>query len=150
MIIQLIAAFAGSIGFAILFNMKGKQILFAGIGGALTWLIYLIFHNILEDYFVSYLIAAVFVAIYAEVMARVNRAPSTIFLTATAIPLIPGGSLYYTMYGLVIKDGEMFITNGQDAIIIALAIALGFVFVAVVTKYVNKLVFSVDKKGCMR
>ena len=146
MIIQLIAAFAGSIGFAILFNMKGKQILFAGIGGALTWLIYLIFHNILEDYFVSYLIAAVFVAIYAEVMARVNRAPSTIFLTATAIPLIPGGSLYYTMYGLVIKDGEMFITNGQDAIIIALAIALGFVFVAVVTKYVNKLVFSVDKK----
>lgn len=146
MIIQLVAAFIGSIGFAILFNMKGKQILFAGIGGALTWLIYLIFHNILEDYFVSYLIAAVFVAIYAEVMARVNRAPSTIFLTATAIPLIPGGSLYYTMYGLVVKDGEMFISNGQDAVIIALAIALGFVFVAVVTKYLNKLVFSVDKK----
>lgn len=141
MIIQLVAAFIGSIGFAILFNMKGKQILFAGIGGALTWLIYLIFHNILEDYFVSYLIAAVFVAIYAEVMARVNRAPSTIFLTATAIPLIPGGSLYYTMYGLVVKDGEMFISNGQDAVIIALAIALGFVFVAVVTKYLNKLVF---------
>ena len=71
-------------------------------------------------------------------MARVNRAPSTIFLTAAAIPLIPGGKLYYTMYGLVSKDEVLFMESGADAVIIALAISLGFVIVAVLKRYVDK------------
>ena len=69
--------------------------------------------------------------IYAEIMARVNRAPATIFLTTGAVPLIPGGSLYYTMLGLVSNDELMFAENGSKAAIIALAIALGFVIVAI-------------------
>ena len=71
-------------------------------------------------------------------MARVNRAPATIFLTAAAIPLIPGGKLYYTMYGLVSKDETLFMESGSDAVIIALAISLGFVIVAVLKRYLDK------------
>ena len=101
MIIQTTAAFLGSIGFAIFFKMKGKQIVLAGIGGAVTWIVYLLIQHFIEGYFVPYLVASIFVGIYAEIMARVNKAPATIFLTAAAVPLIPGGSLYYTMLGLV-------------------------------------------------
>ena len=70
-------------------------------------------------------------------MARVNRAPATIFLTAAAVPLIPGGSLYYTMAGLVNRDQEQFAQNGENALTMALAIALGFVFIALMTKYIT-------------
>ena len=101
MIIQIISAFVGSIGFAIFFKMRGRQIPLAGIGGAITWAVYLLAQQYIVGYFIPYFIASVFVAIYAEIMARVNKAPATIFLTATAVPLIPGGSLYYTMGGLV-------------------------------------------------
>ena len=73
-------------------------------------------------------------------MARINRAPATIFLTAAAVPLIPGGRLYYTMYGLVIEDRAMFVENGTAAVTIALAISLGFVIVTVLNKYWNKMV----------
>ncbi len=139
MITQLIAAFAGSIGFAIVLKIKGKQILYAGIGGFITWWIYLISFDYLQNDFLSNLIAAIFVAVYAEIMARVNLAPATIFLTAAAVPLIPGGRLYYTMYGLVSEDQQMFVENGTSAIIIALAISLGFVVVAVVNKYLMTL-----------
>ncbi|MBR3786189.1 MAG: threonine/serine exporter family protein [Firmicutes bacterium] len=139
MIIQLGAAFVGSIGFAIFLKMKGKQIFYAGLGGLVTWFIYLMVFEMCQSDFVSNLIAAVFVGVFAEVMARVNRAPSTIFLTAAAIPLIPGGKLYYTMYGLVSKDQVLFVESGMDAVIIALAISLGFVVVAVIKRYADKI-----------
>ncbi len=135
MITQIIAAFVGSIGFAIFFKMKGKQIALAGVGGAITWAVYLLVQQQIEGYFIPYFLAAIFVAVYAEVMARVNRAPATIFLTATAVPLIPGGSLYYTMAGLVNGDHELFVTSGEAAMTIALAISLGFVVVAILARY---------------
>ena len=133
------SAFLGSIGFAIILKIKGKQIVYAGIGGLVTWLIYLLTFEELHSDFTCNLIAAVFVAVYAEVMARINKAPATIFLTAAAVPLIPGGKLYYTMYGIVSENRQMFEENGTSAIIIALAISLGFVAVAVVNKYLNRL-----------
>lgn len=135
MITQVIAALVGSIGFAIFFKMKGKQIALAGIGGAITWAVYLLVSQQFDGNFIPYFIAAVFVAIYAEAMARVNRAPATIFLTATAVPLIPGGSLYYTMAGLVNGDHNLFVTSGEAAMTIALAISLGFVVVAILARY---------------
>ncbi len=139
MIVQLVSAFLGSIGFAIFLKMKGRQILYAGLGGMVTWCLYLQVFQLCQSDFISNLAAAIFVGIFAELMARVNRAPSTIFLTAAAIPLIPGGKLYYTMYGLVSKDHQMFVESGTDAVIIALAISLGFVVVAVCKRYYDKV-----------
>lgn len=135
MIIQVISALIGSVGFALLFNMKGKQLVAAGIGGALTWIVYLIAQPYFDDYFIPYLIASLFDRYFAEIMARVNRAPATIFLTTAAVPLIPGGSLYYTMLGIVEKDQELMETSANNTITIALAIAMGFIIIAIVSKY---------------
>lgn len=137
MIIQIISAFVGSIGFAIFFKMRGRQIPLAGIGGAITWAVYLLAQQYIEGYFIPYFIASVFVAIYAEIMARVNKAPATIFLTATAVPLIPGGSLYYTMVGLVTEDKALFETSGTAAVTIAFAISLGFLVIAIASRYIR-------------
>ena len=110
---------------------RGDKIVLAGFGGGLTWALFLALQNYMGGLFLPNLLASVFVGIYAEIMARVNRAPATIFLTTGAVPLIPGGSLYYTMLGLVSNDELMFAENGSKAAIIALAIALGFVIVAI-------------------
>ena len=139
MIIQVLSAFIGSIGFAIFFKMKGRQIVMAGIGGAATWALYLVLQSVINGYFIPNMLASVFVGIYAEIMARVNKAPSTIFLTAAAVPLIPGGALYYAMAGLVNEDRTAFAANGEKALTIALAIALGFVIVAIGSKYYNMI-----------
>lgn len=137
MITQILAATVGSLGFAIFLKMKGKQIVMAGIGGAVTWTVCLICQQYIGGNFIPYFIASIFVAVYAEAMARINRAPATIFLTAAAVPLIPGGSLYYTMAGLVNGDEVMFAESGSAAVTIALAISLGFVVVSVITRYIR-------------
>lgn len=144
MIIQLCAAFFGSIGFAIFLKMKGKQIFYAGLGGLITWFIYLMVFDYCQSDFLGNFIASIFIGIFAEIMARVNRAPSTIFLTAAAVPLIPGGKLYYTMYGLVSENQELFVESGTAAVIIALAISLGFVVVAVLKRYLDKILRKLE------
>ena len=73
MMLQIFSAFHGSVGFALFFNMKGKQLAAAGIGGALTWIVYLLAQPGFDDYFVPYLIASLFVGLFAEIMARVAR-----------------------------------------------------------------------------
>ncbi|MDD6043583.1 MAG: threonine/serine exporter family protein [Eubacteriaceae bacterium] len=140
MIVQLIAAFLGSLGFAFILKIKGKQIIFAGIGGLITWAIYLAVYSVVPKVFFSTLVASLFVGVYAELMARLNKAPTTIFLTASAVPLIPGGKLYYAVYGIVSSDQAALAENGMDALYIALGIVVGFVAIAIITKYINRII----------
>ena len=134
-VIQIISAFIGCIGFALMFNMKKKQVIYSGIGGGCAWIIYLIMADILGGLFLPTLIASVFVGIYSEIMAKVNKAPATIFFTSVAIALIPGASLYYTVDGILEKDLEAAAYNGNNALTIALAISMGIVLVTVANKF---------------
>jgi uncharacterized membrane protein YjjB (DUF3815 family) len=137
--IQVLSSFVGSLGFAIVLKIRGKQLIYAGVGGALTWFVYLMAYGYLQSYFWGNLAAAFFVAVYAEIMARVNKAPATIFLTASAVPLIPGANLYKMMFAIVSQDSVTATQNGTTALVIALAISLGFVAVAVINRYLNRL-----------
>ncbi|WP_051600508.1 threonine/serine exporter family protein [Eubacterium sp. AB3007] len=138
-LIQLTAAFFGSVGFAIILRIRGKQIAYSGVGGLMTWGIYLIAFQVADSYFMGNFVASIFIAFYAEVCARRNKAPATIFLIASAVPLIPGRNLYNMMFGLVSQNSAMAWENGVTALVIALAIALGFVVVTVLNKYVSRM-----------
>ena len=73
-------------------------------------------------------------AAYAFIMSRINKAPATIFLTASAFPLIPGPNLYYMMYGWVSADQAMARSETGILLETCLAIALGFLIVDVVSR----------------
>ena len=96
-IIQILSGFVGSIGFAILFNIRGKRLVVTGIGGFASWLIFVILSWYIPSEPIIYFIVACGISIYAEVMARVVKAPTTTFIISSLIPLVPGGALYYTM-----------------------------------------------------
>lgn len=132
--IQLISCTIACIGFAMWFKIRGRQIVYSGIGAFFTWGIYIVVFALEPSNFFATLTAAVFVAFYAFIMSRINKAPSTIFLTASVFPLIPGPNLYYMMFGCVSSDsslafGEMFVLMET-----CLAIALGFIIVDVVSR----------------
>ena len=90
---------------------------------------------------------AVFVAAFAFIMARVNKAPATIFLTASAFPLIPGPNLYYMMYGWVSGDSAMASQETSVLLETCLAIALGFLIVDVVSRCILYAVRREEYRG---
>ena len=124
--IQLVSCTIACVGFAFWFQIRGKQVIYSGIGAFITWSIYLIVFEIEQSNFLATLIAAIFVAAYAFVMSRINKAPSTIFLTASVFPLIPGPNLYYMMYGCVTRDIPLAFSETVILLATCLAIAFGF------------------------
>lgn len=132
--IQLISCTIACVGFALWFKIRGRQVAYSGVGAFITWSIYVIVYEIEPSNFLATMVAAVFVAVYAFIMSRINKAPSTIFLTASVFPLIPGPNLYYMMYGFLTND--MKLANSELIILFAtcFAIAFGFNIVDVLTR----------------
>lgn len=128
-IIQVICAVIGSLGFSFIFHLKRDKLLVASVGGGLTWLFYLFVVHRINGEFAAYFLATVFATFYAELMARVKKAPATIFVITALIPLIPGGSLYYTMEYLMQKDMGMMRSQAAETAMLALAIAMGITIV---------------------
>ena len=132
--IQLISCTIACTGFAWWFKIKGRQVLYTSVDAFFTWAIYLVVFELEPSNFLATLLASIFVAFYAFIMSRINKAPSTIFLTASVFPLIPGPNLYYMMYGCVSRDMEMAFSETVVLLATCLAIAFGFIIVDVASR----------------
>jgi len=135
--VQLISCTLACVGFGLWFNVRGIQILYTGIGAFFTWAVYYELYNITQSNFLATLVGAMFVAAYAQIMARVNKAPATIFLTVSVFPLVPGPNLYYLMYYIVMEDYKQAGSQGLTLLLTCLGIALGFIVIDIFNKYMT-------------
>ncbi len=136
-IIQILTGFIGSLGFGVLFNVRGKRLLMASIGGFISWTLFLVLNTFIKNEPINYFFVALIMSLYSEVMARRLKSPTTCFITISLIPLIPGGSLYYTMAYAFQSDMENFLSKGVSTLSLAAALALGIIVSTTVTKVLN-------------
>lgn len=135
--IQIIAGFVGSLGFAVLFNIQGIRLLVAGMGGFLSWMAFVLLSHVILNDAINYFLVALLISFYAEIMARVVKTPTTTFITTSLIPLIPGGSLYYTMAYAFGGHVEAFAEKGIYTLQLAAALALGIILAMTLTRGVT-------------
>ena len=128
-LIQLLTAFISSLGFSMLFGLRRRFMIYAALGGLLCWGVYLGMDAWTHMEFLSCLLAAAFAVVYAELLARWLKTPATLFVVPAILPLVPGGSLYYTMENVVHGRLEAARSYGTQTLIVALAIAAGISFV---------------------
>ena len=130
-IVQLITAMFGSLGFSLIFNVGKRYLLPASIGGLLSWIVYLLCVNLLSmDLMTATIVSAACCQIYAEMFARIMKCPTTVFYIPAVVPLIPGGSLYHTMYAAVYRNWDQFQSYGLQTLQVTLGIAVGISFVS--------------------
>lgn len=122
-------AFAACAAFSIVFNMRGKTLVFASAGGALGWLVYLLC-NPLQNDILQFFFATIAISIYSEIMARIHKAPVTGYLLVALLPLVPGGGIYYTMEYCIVANTDMFLETGLHTLGIAGALAMGVLLVS--------------------
>lgn len=138
-IIQLITAFLGAFGFAVLFQVGKEKLFTASLGGLLAWSCYLVSGLLLQSDVLRYFLSAVVITAYAEWMARRDKAPATVFLVSAGIPLIPGGSLYETMSYALKQEWQRFFSQGLKTILLAAAISCGILTTMTVMKMYRKI-----------
>ena len=134
--VQLVSCTEAGVGFASWFNVKGIQVMFSGIGAFFTWLAYARLTNAGYIKFMATLVGSIFVAAYAQVMARVHKATGKICQTLCASPLVPGPNLYYMMYCIVMEEHDMAVSEALTLVVTCLGIALGFIVVEILNKYI--------------
>jgi uncharacterized membrane protein YjjB (DUF3815 family) len=89
-------------------------------------------------------------AIFSEICARGFRAPAVVFLFPCAIPIVPGGALYNSMYNLLKNNPVAFLDNisitGQVILGIALGLSVSSVIWGVVSLIIHKVTEKKKKK----
>lgn len=136
-IIQVIMGLCGTIGFGVLFNIRGKKLLFGSLGGMLSWLIFLLLGLVIEHEVIRYFLVSILMTVYSEIFARVIKTPTTTFCIVSLIPLIPGGALYYSVAYALNNDITNFIPKAVHTIELAAALSLGIVIVTAVSRYIS-------------
>lgn len=136
MILNSFYALLASLGFGILFNIKGKNLILAALGGAIGWFFYLLAIDHSCSKVFSLFIASLAVSIYSETIARIFKTPVTIFMICAIIPLVPGAGMYYTMYESISGDIWSFLSLCLETVSSAGAIAVATVLVTSTTKVI--------------
>lgn len=134
----IISGFIGTLGFTLLFRSNKNRVVISALGGALTCAVYVISCHYYEHELMQNLFPAFAATVYAEVMARITKAPATPILACSIIPLVPGGKLYYTTYYFVVGEMENFYDSIIDLLRIASGLAVGIILVSVVVYEFNR------------
>ena len=90
-ILQIVCGVLGTFAFALFFHVAPRHLVLATVGGGLSWLLYLLVFAQGNGVFLSALAASFGICLWSEIMARVRKAPTNIFLIPGIIPCCPAG-----------------------------------------------------------
>lgn len=130
----------GSLGFALLFGIRGtKPLGCIALGSGIGWIVYLVSVAGGHGKAFGMLASSLVIAACSEILARVIKTPVILLLVPMLIPEIPGGDLYYTMYSLVEGDTDKFASLLQLVLAEAGAIALGIILASYAAGLINNI-----------
>lgn len=142
MIIQFIFASLSALGFAYIFNTRGKIAWAAAFVGGAGWIVYLLSMKIGFSLGAAFFLAGATATFGSEMIARIFKTPVTSALIPTFTPFVPGGGAYYTMFYLFNGQYELAMQKGIDTFIMSGSMILGFLVVSDIfklyTKYKNR------------
>lgn len=141
-----IYAFGASLAFAIVFNIPRNKLLLSALGGMLGQLVYVFFQLVIANDVILYLLATIAISLYAEILARLTKSPTTIYLAVALIPLVPGGGIYYTMLYFINGEIDLGISTGIHTLLISGALAVGIIMVSSTVNLVRKVMLKSKTK----
>lgn len=130
----LVWTFAATLGFAVLFEVRGWALAAAAAAGTLGWAVYLAFDALGAGLGPSNAAAAAAVTAVAEMLARHSHRPLLTFLAPALIPLVPGRALYTAMDRAVGRDLTAAGAAGWETLVIAASLVVGVAAVSLAAR----------------
>ena len=129
-VIAIIASFVATLGYSLVYNIKGKNLIIATLNGAFSWAVYLVCQHFFDSVVFSFFMSGAATAVYAELAAYFFKTPATVYLIPGIIPLVPGLTVYRTVESGLFGELEAFGEGLLSTIKIGGAIALGLIFMS--------------------
>jgi len=129
-LVQLIAAFLGTMAFAVLFGVPRNFYFDAGFCGMMGWLLYLILTRYSAFSAVEVMFCATALVTLIALLQSIGRkCPITVFLISGIFPLVPGAGIFWTSYNIVSNQLPEALNTGFAALKATVAIAFGILAV---------------------
>ncbi|MCD7722465.1 MAG: threonine/serine exporter family protein [Clostridiales bacterium] len=135
--LDVITCITGTLGFCVVLKLSKNKIPFAVAGGAAAAVIYHMLLGAGSSNFKATFFSMLVISLYSQIIARVCKISANIILLPSTIPLLPGGSLYYTVSYLVHYDKDMFYYYAGQTVSTGLGIALGSIVVSALITLIN-------------
>ena len=129
MMIRSLAAGLGTIAFALMFRVRKRHFVDCGVLGTITWLAYMICIKIWNNEAIAVFVSGFAAVLASRVLAVLRRCPATVFLMTSLIPLLPGISLYRTIYYLLMGNAQISMHFGKLCFLTAFTIAVSIAVV---------------------
>lgn len=145
-LVQLIAAFLGTMAFAVLFGVPRNYYFDAGFCGMMGWLLYLILTRYSAFSAVEVMFCATALVTLIALLQSIGRkCPITVFLISGIFPLVPGAGIFWTSYNIVSNQLPEALNTGFAALKATVAIAFGILAVMEINSG-NKLARFLGRK----
>ena len=141
LLVKVISAFIASIGFSIILKINRRHVLIGGVCGMITYVIYYTVVFFAGSFFAAALVSTVFTTLFSEILARVKKAPTLVFILPGVIPTVPGGDLYRAMRCLILSE----FTGAFENLLITLEIGLGIAGGIVATSTLFGLCYEIGR-----
>ena len=126
---KVIGAFIAIFSFAIMLETPKKYLAYAGVVGAIGWLVYLLAMTKSPNEILATFLSALAIALVSQIFARVLKLPVTVFLVAGILPTVPGAGMYRIVYYFIQNDMSMAAHYLALTLELAGAIAIGIFLV---------------------
>lgn len=134
MVTETLCSMVATFGFAVIFNIQGRNLIFTTIGGGLAWFIYAACLHVEFSNVAALFTSSICFSIYSEILARKLKTPVTTLVICALLPLVPGAGMYYTMYAAVTGEVSKSLELGLNTLASAGTLALGVMFVSTITR----------------
>ncbi len=124
-LLQALWAMLSTVGFALMYQMRSRKLLYAALGGVLSWSVYYLCKREGLNETLCYAVSAGTGTLFSEIMARALKTPVTVFVIPVNIANVPGGALFHSLLGLMEGDSARFFERGKYAFGVFGAMALG-------------------------
>ena len=122
--VQVAGSFMAVLSFGLVLEMPKRYLIWSGLTGAVCWLVYLLVKGSTGSMIFGAFLSSLSVALMAHVFARRLRAPVNMFLVPGILPLVPGTSIYNSVYYIIRNQREESVYYLTETLQIAGAIAL--------------------------
>lgn len=124
MIIQIISAFFSVYMFTMLLDIPRQFAHYSAAIGGVGWFVYMTNHNVGKPPMMGAFFATLVIALLSHALARLKKAPVTVFLVAGILPLVPGAQIYRCVFFMIQNDFDLSNFYLIEALQVAGAIAM--------------------------
>ena len=143
MIVKIIGITIAIGAFAILIETPRKYIWYTALVGSVGGMSFLLGMAWEIDETIVYFISALLITVVSNVIARICKAPVTVFLIAGILPSVPGAGVYRIAYNMMIGEVDLSLFYFGETLKFAGAISLAIfigevIFRTFVREYIGK------------